>query len=526
MPEEQHDTTPRSSSRVTRRQALAIASAAVAALASDRGARAEGVPKKGGVLRVSSGSNPSSLDPTTGGSGADHAFLYPMFDTLMEWDYEQLKSMPGLATAWKYPDPKTLVIDLRDGVRFHDGAPFDADAVKLNLDRNKTSPRSNVKADLETVAAIEVTGPMQVTLRLSTPDSALPGILSDRAGMMMSPAAIKSGDNLDRKPVGSGAYTFVSWSDGDKVIVKSNEAGHWRADRNFLDGIEFAIIPELATGVRSVTSGEKDFMVGVPARQKVVVERSSAVQVVTGTTLGCAQFYLNWAKPPFDDIRVRQAMNYAIDRESYAKVAYAGLAEPAAMNLPRSHWAYDAELAKLYPFAPDKARQLLAEAGHGSGLAIDFVGNNDQDSIQREEILIEQLRKVGITAKFTNGTVAAIAAGFFGPDKRGAAQLSAWTGRPDPSQTYASLYTKDAYYNAGRAEVVPELTSALADSRSTEDIEARKKAFAKLQRALMENAYVVPLVFPLQVSVMSTRVKGYRPNLLGKPKFEHVWIES
>ena len=242
------------------------------------------------------------------------------------------------------------MIDLREGVRFHDGAPLDAEAVKLILVRNKTSTRSNVKADLETVAAIEVTGPAQVMLRLSAPDTALPGILSNRAGMMMSPVAIKSGENLDRKPVGSGAYTFVSWSDGDKVVVRRNEAGHWRADRNFVDGIEFAIIPELTTGVRSVSSGQNDFMVGAPARLKAIIERSSGVQVVTGTTLACAQFYLNWGKPRFDDVRVRQAMNFAIDREAYAKVAYAGLAEPAGMNLPRSHWAYDADVAKLYPY--------------------------------------------------------------------------------------------------------------------------------------------------------------------------------
>jgi ABC-type transport system substrate-binding protein len=520
------DDHPDTTSAFTRRQALAVASGAAVALTANRGARAAGTPKKGGTLRVSSASNPSSLDPTTGGSGADHTFLYSMFDTLTEWDYDSLKSVPGLATSWKYPDPRTLVLELRDGVKFHDGAPFDAEAVKLNLDRNKTSPRSNVKADLETVASIEVTGPLQVTLRLTSPDTALPGILSDRAGMMMSPVAIKSGDNLDRKPVGSGAYSFVSWGDGDKVVVKRHEAGHWRADRNFVDGIEFAIIPELTTGVRSITTGQNDFMVGAPARQKAIIERSTSVQVVTGTTLSCAQFYLNWGRPPFGDKRVRQALNYAIDREAYGKVAYAGLAEAAGMNLPRSHWAYDPEVAKLYPYDPDKARRLLAEAGHGGGLTLDLVGNNDQDSVQREEILIEQLRKVGITAQFTNGTVAAIAAGFFGQEKKGAAQLSAWSGRPDPSQTYASLYTKDAYYNAARAEVVPELVAAIAESRSTEDIDARKRAFAKLQRALMENAYVVPLVFPLQVAVVANRLKGYRHNLLGKPKFEYVWLES
>jgi peptide/nickel transport system substrate-binding protein len=516
----------RTSASFNRREALALASGAFASITTLGHARADETPKKGGVLRVSSASNPSSLDPTTGGSGADHAFLYTMYDTLMEWEYDSLKPKPGLAESWKYTDPKTLVLNLRQGVTFHDGAPFDADAAKLNLDRNKSSTRSNVKADLATVAAIDVTGPMQVTLRLNTPDSALPGILSDRAGMMVSPLAIKSGDNLDRKPVGSGAYAFVSWSDGDKVVVKRNSTGHWRSGRNFLDGIEFAIITELTTGVRSVTAGQNDFTAGVPARQKAIVERASNVRVTTSPTLACAQFYLNWAKPPFDDIRVRQALNFAIDREAYSKAAYAGIAEAAGMNLPRSHWAYDEEVAKLYPYDPEKARKLLADAGHPGGLAIDMVGNSDQDSIQREEILIEQLRKVGITARFTNGTVADIAAGFFGPEKKGAAQLSAWSGRPDPSQTYAALYTKDAYYNAGRADVVPELVNAIAESRASEDIESRKQAFAKLQHALMQSAYVVPLVFPLQVAVMSSRVKGYRPNLLGKPKFENVWLDG
>ena len=506
-----------------RREALVFASGVFATMTTSGAVRAD-APKMGGTLRVSAASNPSSLDPATGGSGADHMFLYTMYDTLTEWEYESLKPRPGLAETWAFPDPATLVLNLRGGVVFHDGAPFDAEAAKLNLDRSRSGSRSNVKADLATVAAVDVTGPMQVTLRLSTPDSALPGILSDRAGMMVSPRAIKSGENLDRKPVGSGASVFVSWTDGDKVVVKRS-GSHWRSDRNFLDGIEFTIIPELTTGLRSIGAGQNDFMPGVPARQKAIVERGAALKVVTNPTLGCAQFYLNWGRPPFDDIRVRQALNFAVDREAYSKLAYAGIAEPAAMNLPRSHWAYDADVAALYPYDPDKARKLLADAGHGGGLTIEMVGNNDQDSIQREEILIEQLSKVGITVRFTNGTVAAVAAAFFGPEKKGAAQLSAWTGRPDPSQTYASLYTRDAYYNAGRADVAPDLVKALADSRATEDIEIRKQAFARLQRALMENAYVVPLVFPLQVSVMSEKVKGYRPDLLGKPKFEEVWLD-
>ena len=153
---------------------------------------AQGTPKRGGTLRISAPANPSSLDPATGGAGSDHAFLFTMYDTLTEWDFETLKPKPGLAESWSFTDPTTLVLNIRSGVTFHDGTPLDAEAVKFNLERNKSDPKSNIKADLASMASAEVTGPMQVTLKLNTPDAALPGILSDRAGMMVSPTALKA----------------------------------------------------------------------------------------------------------------------------------------------------------------------------------------------------------------------------------------------------------------------------------------------------------------------------------------------
>ena len=143
-------------------------------------------------MRISAPANPSSLDPATGGAGSDHAFLFTMYDTLTEWDFETLKPKPGLAESWSFTDPTTLVLKIRSGVTFHDGTPLDAEAVKFNLERNKSDPKSNIKADLASMASAEVTGPMQVTLKLNTPDAALPGILSDRAGMMVSPTALKA----------------------------------------------------------------------------------------------------------------------------------------------------------------------------------------------------------------------------------------------------------------------------------------------------------------------------------------------
>src|SRR5882757_11102045 len=191
----------------TRREAMALISGALGAATLGGRAFAQATPKKGGTLRISAPANPSSLDPTTGGAGSDHAFLFTMYDTLTEWEFETLKPKPGLAESWSFADPTTFVLNIRPGVTFHDGTPLDAEAVKFNLERNKSDPKSNIKADLVTVASVEVTGPMQVTMKLNTPDAALPGILSDRAGMMVSPTAVRASaaGNVARTPVGAGA---------------------------------------------------------------------------------------------------------------------------------------------------------------------------------------------------------------------------------------------------------------------------------------------------------------------------------
>jgi peptide/nickel transport system substrate-binding protein len=248
----------------SRRQAMQLLTGAALSVPFASRAFAQVQPKKGGTLRISANTNPSSLDPTTGGAGSDHTYLYTMYDTLTEWDYATLKPLPGLAESWSFTDPKTLVLKIRQGINFHDGTPLDAEAVRFNLDRNKNDAKSNIKADLGSVSAIEVVSLTEVKLTLSAPDSALPGILSDRAGMMVSPTALKaSGGSVNRTPVGTGAYTFVSWADGEKIVTKRNDK-YWKPNRPLPDAIEFAIITDVTTGLRSVTANQNDFIYALP----------------------------------------------------------------------------------------------------------------------------------------------------------------------------------------------------------------------------------------------------------------------
>lgn len=501
---------------------LGAAAAAYAGLPfSD--ARAQGKPKEGGVLRLSAPANPSSLDPARGVSGYDHVILYPMYDTLTEWDYTTLEPRPGLAKAWKFTTPTTLVLDLQDGVKFHDGTPFNAEAVKINIDRGKTDKRVSITSDLVSIDSVEVTGPLQVTIKLKHPDTALLGVLSDRPGMMISPKAIaEQGENSGRNPVGTGAYTFVNWTDRAKVTMKRNE-NYWRADRSYPDSIEFAIIPEINTGLRSVVAGENDLVFGLTAQHKPIVDRASSLKSVFGPTLIVHMFYFNYKRGPFGDVRVRQAFNYAVDRESFAKATQDG--EATRCILPKEHWAYSPDSAKTYPYNPDKAKQLLAEAGFKDGLDVTAIGWNDQKSVQRQEILVEQLGKVGLRVKFQTAPLADSVNLFF-TEKKSDIFLGTFTGRPDPSQIYLRLFDPGSIMNSARFDPVPERAAAQNETSASTDLADRKKAFIKLDKIINENALCAPLVTAYDLTAFNGKVVGYRPNLTGKPKFEGVYITS
>lgn len=507
---------------ISRRGLFGLMGGAAAAVGMPGAVFAQAV-QRGGVLRVSANNNPSTLDPMTGRSGFDHPMLYPMFDTLIEFDYATIAPKPGLARSWKFTDPTTLVLDLVEGITFHDDTKFDAAAVKFNLERSMRDQRSAIKTDLASVASVEVSAPLQVTIKLKVPDSSLVLVLSDRAGMMVSPkAAQELGAATDRNPVGTGAYRFVSWTDNAKLVMKRNEK-YWRKGRPYLAAIEFQIIPELNTGLRSVVAGENDFVYSLSRQQLRVIDRSSNLVSVTSPTLILHMLYFNMSRKPFEDLRVRQAVNYAVDREAFNQITQDGA--PSRAILPKEHWAYDPSLEKTYPYDPDRAKKLLAEAGYANGFELSCMGWNDQKAVQRQEILIEHFAKVGIRAKFGTASVADSTNQFM-MDKRGDAYLGAFTGRPDPSLIFQRLFDKDSVINAGRVDPVPERAAAqLATQASTEQSE-RKKAFVKLQKIVSDNALCLPIVIQYDVAAYSKKVKGYKPNLTGKPKLEDVSVDA
>jgi ABC-type transport system substrate-binding protein len=500
-----------------------IAGSAALVLAS--GAQAQTQPRRGGVLRVAYWNNPSSLDPMTGTSGDDHVYLYAMLDLLINYDPKTLVPTPGLAKSWATPTPTTLVLDLVQGVVFHDDTPFDAAAVKFNLDRSRTDPRSNIQTDIAAIDSVDVTGPYQVTLRLKHPDASVLLALSDRAGMMLSPAAVqKYGKAIDSNPVGTGPWKFVSWQNNEKMVCTRNEK-YWRPGLPYLDGIVFQNIVDLESCLRSVVAGQNDMALELSPQQKTLLDRSSNLSASIGPSFKLNTIYLNYSRGTLVDPRVRQALNFAVDRIGINKALGLGLGEPTTTVLPRAHWACDASTADGYAYSPDKARQLLTAAGHTGKVDIHCIGWTGPRWGQVQQILLEQFQEAGFHPTIQRASPADSAALFYGPTKTGDGRIAVWSGRPDPSLIFQTLFGKGAYFNAGRGET-PGLEQALTATVATTDLAERKKAFVPLQQLVLDQALMVPIMFDPDIVAFNKKVKGFVPNLLGKARFDGVYLES
>jgi peptide/nickel transport system substrate-binding protein/glutathione transport system substrate-binding protein len=371
---------------------------------------------------------------------------------------------------------------------------------------------------------VEVNSPTRATLHLNRPNAGLPTMLTNRIGCMVSPQTIKDPNvSVDRNPVGTGPFKFVEWQDNVSFKLVRND-NYWKAGQPYLDGIDIRIINELNTLVRTVIAGETDLGINLQVPQKLIADRNRNVIAQTTPTLIFYGAFLNYAKPPLNDVRVRQAMNYALDRDEINKVLVAGLGQPSSAVLPTAHWACDPATANYYKHDIAKAKQLLAAAGFPNGIDIESWGWSDQLAMQRQELIISQLAKAGIRLKLTP-VAPQQAMQFFMLEGKGSMHISPGGGFPDPSQFYEALFGKTALRNAGKVET-PEFRALLDATMAAPDQNARKAAFAQLQKYVVENALQLVQYVSPGVVVRNPKVQNFVDGLLTTPKFHEVWLSA
>ncbi len=477
-------------------------------------------PRRGGILRAAFRAEASTLDPHRGGAGTDHMYLYPVFDTLVRFDVK-MAPQPGLAASWETPDPRTLVLHLRRNVKFHDGTPFDSQAVKFNILRALDRKTSSVASELTSIADVETPDAHTVRLKLRAPDASLLLTFADRAGMMVSPAAAQRlGDQFGRSPMGAGEYRFVRWVPGSEIRYE-RFAEYWEPGRPYLDGIVLKVIPDGDTRVAALRSGQVDFIMEVPPQQFASLKGERGIKTHEELSLAYWRIYLNLAKPPLDRKAVREAINYAIDRSSLVRAVMFGLGEVAVGPFPSIHWAHDPRL-KAYPYDPARARALLAEAGLPNGFTMDMVVEAAPEHVRRAEIIQAQLGAVGITLDLKPMELARGVQNFFRAKSVMAANYR-WTGRPDPDQTVRGMFHSTGFYNPG-AYRVARLEELLDQARAAYRQDDRRRLYHQIEEVVRQEALDVPLFYASSLEAMGGSVQGYEPNLLGKPMFRGVWL--
>ena len=480
----------------------------------------------GGVMRIAHWFPPLSLDPHTGSSGADHQVLYSLYDRLVHFEFSTLEFTPGLAESWEFTDPKTLVMKLRPGVTFHDGTPFNAEAVSYNVDRVKNHPNTKVPADLSSVESVTVVDELTVQFNLSTADSGLVGILSDRAGMMVSPTAAEAAPEkqLNNTPVGTGPFKLSDYAEGERLDLVKNDA-YWQEGLPYLDGIEWIFTGDEQAGLNGLRAGDIDVALTVRDGSQVPdLEADPSLKVIRSPSLNTDGCYINPTIAPWDDARVRKAFSMAIDRETLAKVLTFGLAEPAYLPVPPQHWSSSDKFKGVNGYDLEGAKQLLADAGQ-SNVTFKMVSYQNPLQIRKAELLQEAVAKAGFTMELEVLELAAFVPAMF-TDKAYPMACSPWTGRPDPSQTVTSLYRSGAYYSL-RTEDIAGLDALLDAAVASADLDERKAAYEKVwDVAVAEEDLWVPLWHNASITATSDKVGGYQLNLLGKGQPQFAWLEK
>jgi ABC-type transport system substrate-binding protein len=451
--------------------------------------------------------------------------LWAIYDSLIHFD-KDMNPQPGLAKSWTWPSPTQLRLELIEGNRFHDGTPFDAEAVRFNLDRIRAGGAGiMIASDLAAVQSVEVPSPTTVNITLSRPNASLLLTLSDRAGMMVSPTALQQdADAVERTPVGAGAFKFDKWTPGDRIDVSKADT-YWDTDATKLSGISFRLMPDPQTRLNALRAGDIDFIYEVDPESFSSIEHDAALDHQTSPTLAYYQLFFDMSRKPFYDRRVRQAIAMSINRTALVNAVLGpGGGEPAWMPMPADHWAYTPALEATPSFDTDKARQLLASAGHADGFTFEMAFENGALNERRAEIIKSSLADVGITVNLKPNDTASTTSAFV-VDKTVDVLNSRWTGRPDPATTYFGEFAENGFTNVGRY-VNPALDKALQDGEATPDQAARKAAYATANEILIDEAFNVPLYFQKNIVVYNKRVQGFEGSLLGKPRFDGVSLSG
>ena len=432
------------------------------------------------VLRIGLAEDPDILDPHLARTFVGRIVFSSLCDKLVDIDVN-LKIVPQLATSWSTTeDGKEVTFKLRQGVIFHDGTPFNAEAVKYNIDRAKNIQGSFRKAEIADVERVEVVDQHTAKMILSKPFSPLLAQLSDRAGMMISPkAGAEMGDKFGNKPVCSGAFKFVERVQQDRIVVEKFD-GYWNKANIHFDRITYLPIIDTTVRLANLQSGQLDLIERTAPTDLEKVRKDSRFKLSSVTGLAYNGITINLGNGPRannplgQDPRIREALDLSIDRKALVQVVFNGEFEPGNQPVPPTNPFY----VKKYPVPGRdvaKAKELLKAAGHPN-FSFDLMVTNDTIGQQVAQVIQSMAREAGfdiklISTEFTTALNNQTKGDF-------TAFVIGWSGRSDPDGNINVFVMCGAPLNEGKY-CDQEADKALNEARTTGDTSKRMAAFER-----------------------------------------------
>jgi len=454
------------------------------------------------VLIVGQIAEPKSLDPQAVTATNDFRIVVNMYDGLVRYKSGTLEVEPDLAESWTISDDGTVyTFKLREGVTFHDGTPVNAEAVKFTFDRmlNEDHPYHDtgpfpLAFFFSQVDSVTARDELTVEFKLKEPFAPFLSNLAYPTGLIVSPAAVEQyGEDFGRNPVGSGAFQFAEWDPNAKVVVTRNE-DYWEGAPS-LEAVVFRPVTDANTRVAEMLSGGIDLMVEVPPDSLAQFRDAPDFTVYEEAGPHVWFLILNTREGPFSDKRVRQAVNYAINKESLVEDVLQGTAEVAAGPIaPAFSWANDGSV-EPYPYDPEKAQELIKEAGaEGANLTFYVTegGSGMLDPVPMATAIQADLKAVGLNARIEtyewNTFLSNVNPGLEG--KADMAEMAWMTNDPDtlPFLTLRSdAMPSEGGFNSGYY-ANPELDELLNQARRTTDQSERAELYKQVQQLVHDEA--------------------------------------
>lgn len=504
---------PAADSGATTGAAGNTASTSDSSAADDATPSADGAPS--GTLTAALPLEPNSINPPNGADRMAGIVIIQIFDALMEPNFETGELDPALATEWSVSDDGlTYSFTLREGVTFHDGSEFNADDVVATFEAG-IDPANAYAADFEGIT-VEVDDPLHVRIVRETPDVTYLRRLAETSIISNDQYADGGNQAIEEAPIGTGAFKFVEWQKGDRIVLEANEA-YWD-EGPYVAELIFRPIPESSTRLAAIQTGEVDIVNRLSADEAQSLLGVEGVEVVRYPADRVYYIAFNNLSTgvglPTEDPQVRQAMNLAVNRQAIIDGLFNGFAELSTGFVTPTNLGYDESL-EPFPYDPERAQELLAEAGYGDGFEIGMacpIGayTNFEEVCQA---IAADLEAVGIT--ITGGEVDLMESGVYW-DLEAQKELpplfgdswSASVGEALP-RLEGALGGPEFSYSSWYDE---EIVNLLAQIGAEFDDDARAELYVELQNYMIENPPFIYLYEPNSFEAITTRVEGYTPS--------------